>query len=492
MSLKHSSRIALLVIHTKTFFPRMLELGKMLKKTGVYEPVFYLAYKQRWIDISKDVDRLKSEQLKLSPLCKIEGMGNYEEKHTIRTHTNNILCKIKDSCSDPQSIKFKIRKCLASIYYFFNGLLLLHFIRELRYIYKRLRFVKQLIGSEGAEILVLSIDIQPYDTSIFIKAAHSKKIPAVVAVSCTRLLEETRAVYSEDSSLSLSKWANYVTGKIYPKWCAEYKGKKFLMLNPGKIIAKELLNLAPSLPWIDGSSNADAVLAENEKFYKEGLSVGLSKERVFLTGQTVHDDMATILSEAELHRSKLYQQLNLSQGKPMILTSLIPDYGRERPNIQFKSYEECIEFWIKTLAAVKDRNVVVCLHPSMKYEDFIYLERWGAKLSQVSVANLMPLCEIFVTSVSSTMSYAIACGKPVVNFDAFLYRNTMFQGEAGIITVEDKSKFVSIIGKLTQDRKFYNEVAGNQAVSAHRWGILDGKVTNRIISIFDMVCKKYN
>ncbi len=35
--------------------------------------------------------------------------------------------------------------------------------------------------------------------------------------------------------------------------------------------------------------------------------------------------------------------------------------------------------------------------------------------------SLVPLCSLYVASVSATIRWAIACGKPVVNYDVYRF-----------------------------------------------------------------------
>jgi hypothetical protein len=83
------------------------------------------------------------------------------------------------------------------------------------------------------------------------------------------------------------------------------------------------------------------------------------------------------------------------------------------------------------------------------------------------------------------MSYATACGKPVVNYDAFRYRNTMFANEPGIITIETKDEFIAEVNKLASDPEYFDMIARHQAAAAPRWGRLDGKATERIVAVLD-------
>ena len=93
----------------------------------------------------------------------------------------------------------------------------------------------------------------------------------------------------------------------------------------------------------------------------------------------------------------------------MILTALPCDclyYPGGRPECEFKEYNELADFWLSTLAKIKDHHVLVSLHPSVTYEGMKYLEKRGVTIVKEDISELIPLCDIFVASVSSTIRWA--------------------------------------------------------------------------------------
>ena len=69
-------------------------------------------------------------------------------------------------------------------------------------------------------------------------------------------------------------------------------------------------------------------------------------------------------------------------------------------------------------------------------------------MARLNTAELVPLCDVFVASISSTIRWAIACGKPVVNYDVYRYRYTDFIGVEGVLTCEEQDEFVSVLRRL--------------------------------------------
>ncbi len=73
--------------------------------------------------------------------------------------------------------------------------------------------------------------------------------------------------------------------------------------------------------------------------------------------------------------------------------------------------------------------------------------RLGVRLVTDDIARLIPLCDVFVASVSATISMALACGKPVVNYDVYRFRYDDFEGVPDLHTFENRSEFAQRLTK---------------------------------------------
>jgi hypothetical protein len=174
------------------------------------------------------------------------------------------------------------------------------------------------------------------------------------------------------------------------------------------------------------------------------------------------------------------------------LSALPPDqlYGAGRPECEFLDYRDLVKFWISSLQNAAAGNVVLSLHPSTKKEDVEFIAELGVKISDRPIAELIPLCDYYVACISATIQWAIACGKPVVNYDVYRYRYTDYQGLRGVLTIEEQDQFLDVLHRMATDGTFRNEIAEFQKIDAPRWGNLDGKAGQRIIALFDELIEK--
>src|SRR5262249_44229198 len=140
-------------------------------------------------------------------------------------------------------------------------------------------------------------------------------------------------------------------------------------------------------------------------------------------------------------------------------------------NCEFKTYAELIDGWTSALQVVADRfAIVVRPHPRTAQAALIPLRQAGFALSQDDTAELIPLCDLYVAALSATIRWAIACGRPVVNYDVYGYRYTDYANVPGVLTVERVDDFRSLMAGLAHDPNRLAALTRQQAAMASEWG----------------------
>ena len=175
----------------------------------------------------------------------------------------------------------------------------------------------------------------------------------------------------------------------------------------------------------------------------------------------------------------------------MLLTPLVPDFlyvNGGRPQCDFQNYAELTKAWLDPLAEQRTFNVVVALHPSIDIESMRHIEGDNVRIGTWKTAELVPLCDIYVASISSTIRWAIACGKPVVNYDVYRYRYSDFQRVPGVLTTEEQGEFRRLLRRLVDDAGYRKQIADEQAGASSRWGMLDGRVSDRMLDLVQRLC----
>ena len=77
-----------------------------------------------------------------------------------------------------------------------------------------------------------------------------------------------------------------------------------------------------------------------------------------------------------------------------------------------------------------------------------HIERGNVRIGSWKTAEMVPASDIYVASISSTIRWAITCGKPVVNYDVYRYRYTDFLAVPGVLATEEQAEFRAVLQRL--------------------------------------------
>ena len=469
----------LIVVHTNTFFVELFRLAKLLKATQEYRPVMFFTYPYpTFLN-----DALKSMNYHISTLDRYGKELNAQEGPK-ETPINPAGTRgVTPSTSGATNSKLR---WMFSRYVRDN--IFRRFIRECIYFQTRFFLIKKVIDKQNPSIVVLGGDMVGHDTSIFVKVAHKKKLSAIIVPSTMSNGLEQAEAYLYDPNRNMGRWVNRFAARLYPRWVFRHRGRDLLREAGERVLLMEWLGLAPPLPWIFNSGFADAIAIESRRMERYYLDCGIPQSQLKVVGSLADDEMFRVLQRKEENRSSLCSGIGLPDSNPILLSALPPDFlymPGGRPECDFKTYAELMTFWVQSIAKVKGYNIVVCLHPSVRYEDYQYIEDWGVKIADRDTAELVPLCDLYVASVSSTIRWAIACGIPVINYDVYRYRYTDYLGLKGVVIVEEKTDFEAELIKVAMGPTYSKEKRLSQKEVAGQWGMLDGKVASRMISLLE-------
>jgi hypothetical protein len=335
---------------------------------------------------------------------------------------------------------------------------------------------------------VLFEDNAETSTGIWVNAARSKAIPTVIIpFTIADRLEPAEAHFNNERYWADSGLFNRLLKERCPQWIYNHKARD-LTRRPGlPALVAEALGFAQPDPWVLNSSKADIVAAESDAMYLHYRSMGIPASKLELTGSLADD----LLRECMDKRDELRAGLGLPADKPVLLCALPPNQlSAGRPDCEFDDFSSLLEFWLRELAALSGWSVLIKVHPAMGQDDRAFVKSFGLQVSDLDTTALIPLCTMYNASVSSTIRWALACGKPVLNFDVFRYRYREFAGVPGVITIEDKNEFQNKLRLLTQDSETLNQLSLAAQSVAPKWGNLDGASARRMVSLFDRLLEE--
>ncbi len=270
----------------------------------------------------------------------------------------------------------------------------------------------------------------------------------------------------------------------FPKWVhTRDDGVEILRMPAVIALAREYQRLAPVNPWTVHGGIANKIAVESEIMRQHYSGEGLPDEKLAYTGALASDDMYRMMKSDAASALAFDRGSKRDPGKTHILCAIPPDYvDHPSAKCEFKSFCELADFWIDSLLAIPNAEVVFQTHPGIGKKDAEYV-RSRVNVTDDNISSLIPRCDVLVTSVSSIIRLAIICRKPVVNYDVYNFAYRDYLEAPGVMAVTDKGKFQAAIQGLSADSAFYSATVASQIKDGSGWGVLDGQSADRFLKL---------
>lgn len=469
---QHADTI-LLVVFVAAHFTELIRAARLLRDSGRFVPVVWFA----WPYKESDRDAAVCERETIRYLRDFAGSAVGAEAAASAQHPS------------PQSAGARtwraVRSILTALPFPFTV------IRAVARQRQQLWFARTIVGRVRPVAVILAEDTVGYETAAVIKAAHERRAPSLIIPFTVANALEPAQIFYDDRARSLSRWKNRVFAGLFPAWVYQHRGRKLFRVPVEEIIAKEWWGLAPPLPWQMNSGRADLIAVESrvmDAFYRRE---GLPASQLVVTGGISDDTLAAGVHEATARRAALCAELELPADQKLLLCALTDDrFALPGAPPDFADYAELVRFITQTLKALPGFSVVACLHPRSSDDAVRLLEESGVRITRRDTASVVPICDLYVASVSATIRWAIACGKPVVNYDVYRFRFTDYDDVPGVLRVEERSEFVAVTHRLATEQAFFADTRLKQQSVASEWGDLDGKAGARILGCLERLIEK--
>lgn len=360
--------------------------------------------------------------------------------------------------------------------------------------YRQLSYARIVCRTLRPDLVVLAEDNVEYISGAWVRAAHRIGIPVMIVPYCLAGLDEPAAVYANDVRHQADIPENRPLVRSYPQWVYEYQGRRLVRMPAHQALPLEWLGISSPLPWLMNGTYADVIAVESPFMRDYYLKQGVAREQIVLTGTAGDDAIHESLQNISLYREQLYACYGMLTERPMILCALPPiTSAMAALREEFSSYAEMLRFWLDCLREIENFNIFISLHPTMSREDFAFLDElgwWGMALAPPDTARMIALCDIYIASVSSTIRWAIACGKPVINYDVYRFRFPDYRPARGVVTVERKEEFRQVLHRITSDKQYYEALRLAQIECQAYWGMIDGKSSLRLINLAEHLIEK--
>ena len=356
---------------------------------------------------------------------------------------------------------------------------------------KSLTYAKSVLDNNRPDIVIFGQDFPGSPNALLTKICNQYGTPTLIipfAVGTTREMVESladKSDYEVRSSL-----LNRMAASLFPHWVNYYAGKRLLRL-PGKtVMLLEALGLAPEHPWLPNNSRVTRIAVESPEMERYYRRMRFPESQLRLTGAAYDDELAGTRQSAQVLKQKQCRRLRIDPEKPLLVCAWPTNqFGSRFIPLEFNNYEQLCKAWAKALSLVtrqSDFNVVIRPHPVTDPEFLVSIlrpYRLHNRITDIDTLELVPVCDLFVACVSSTLRWAIACGIPAVNYDCYDYGYTDFDPAKGVSTVKKYADFELVLQRLTEDSGTYAEARRLQAESSAEWGIHDGQSMERILKL---------
>ena len=274
--------------------------------------------------------------------------------------------------------------------------------------------------------------------------------------------------------------------RLAPEWIKQGPFEGTLLFPPDYIVALESAGIHINNAWIVHGGTADRLLVESPQMYDLYHSEGLPREKLVMTGSPYGDFVMDAVAAHADAQAAFRQPRRITPGICRVLVSWPPSYHGERGEFsEFSTYPEMTRTVLRQLVDLPKTRVTVSIHPAVGASDRAAVAETGVNVSDEYVLRLIPQHDIYVSYFSSTIRWAVACGKPVLNYDAYKLNLDVYAEAPGVMTTASLDELMRAAAELAGSEASFTNMAAQQIEVAGRWGLLDRPAMPRILQEID-------
>jgi hypothetical protein len=466
-----------LIYEAGNFRPALDLCVAMKNKYGVAPVLFspyYLPDTEKYIELSKIEG--------IPYVHEVTSLGGYADTisqlHAYGIQTSSLTSKVGDSKTKKQGFLSRARNTLASWALNKQN-------KEISdwkaYYLTRIEVVANFLAAVDAISLILPEDNVERDSSCWCRAIHERGGRATVVSYGSITPHEAAVAYFDNSDYVATTPEERLFLWLYPKWKIVFKERTMLRLPVARAYVMERMGLAPTRPWVVNTGQVDGIAVESEFMRNLFAQHGVSLPKIRPTGHSAFDMLSSAASRRQEIREFWSSLLGYDQKQAVLLCAMPPDQYPGVTAPEFSSYDALVDGWLSALEKVRSHFFpVISPHPNISNVHLDRIRSAGFHVLEGGVANWLPACDIYLASVSSTIKWARACGKPVLNYDCYRYYFDDYLDAPYVLTVFDLALFEAELEKLTEPHEFFQLTSASRE-NREYWGVLDGQAMERLV-----------
>ncbi|NJB75705.1 MULTISPECIES: hypothetical protein [Thalassospira] len=431
--------------------------------------------------------RLQQQRIKVT-LCTPNNSGLTQEIITISKKTNSTINNrehintIKNFCENLyllalSQLKYRAAPMRSRIKY----------LRTARDFFQKKKIAKLEISKSQSTHLICFEDgiSSPFE---YISAAIELKIPVIV-------VPYEISNHQDFQNLLLEKYAdgtlyevpNSALGQLirskHAQWIKTYKRKNFLLFPPEYILAREDIIGELQNPWTVHGGPSSYIAVESENTMRVYRDENIDEKKLVPTGSIYCDLIYEKISEHGDAKRAFENKKKIAPNKTKILVSLPPNYHATRA--KFCEFESYSTVW-QQLKRLEDENeqleISVSIHPNTLDSDREVINNLNLNTIENGVITAIPVHDLFFTCFSSTIRWALAAGKPVINYDMYGFNLSIYDNSPGFFSFANFSNSKEKVLKMLNN-EYYETQARGMEENRKIWGEIDGRATENIVRL---------
>ncbi len=345
-------------------------------------------------------------------------------------------------------------------------------------VHRRIRFCEDWLVRLGIDAVVMAEDNIERDSYGWIESAKRRGIRTAITSYGAISANEAVTAYKYSSNHALNAVQASLVRFHLPHWLAEGDDFVITRLPFTEMLAREITGVAPFNPWLVNSGHSNVIAVESLAMENIYLQFGFPKNQLKTIGHPLQDTLSGVALDRDCRRAMLCKQYFHSPQLPLILVAMPPDQFKTRP-CEYESYVDLINAFACLPRTLDGVNVIVSPHPNVSEESRQLIRATGVVMVETTVADLLPLADLYIASVSSTIKWALGCGVPVIDFDCYGYGYSDYLQVPQVISTSDETGYRHAL------LRFADPIERSKLVLLARsnsffWGGFDGKATERL------------
>jgi hypothetical protein len=334
---------------------------------------------------------------------------------------------------------------------------------------------------------VLLVDDRRYTELFLIEAAHRRNIPCVTLMWAATNQARDMVAWRQKSlaAIETSRWRilKPLVRVFAPQALREIDGQTVYWQHPLAILTLALCARYPPHPWILGGGTSDVIAVIGDHYRDLLVSEGIPPEKVIVTGHPRHDDL--VRQAAEWKQKPLEKAYILLAAPPIAHIKQGTRAGHVSPE-EMNAYLH----WVIEQLLAFPFEIVVKPHPRDMGMSLDYVQNHTGPVRVVNqpIAPLIAQASLLVCQGSSVVYEACSLNIPVVTFDFYHTPGYDMWEIAGVsLHVKERGQFSQIIQSALFDAHLRVQLQLQQHLFVNRYMKLDGKATQRIVSLLTTV-----